>query len=548
MLTNLSIQNVAVIEKADVDFSDGFNILTGETGAGKSILMDALGMVLGMRTSKDLVRSGAQNASVTAIFSDAPSLEEFDIEPEEDMSLVLSRKLSSDGKNVCKINSQIVPLSTLKAVGEKLVTIHGQHDNILLLKSGYHLSLLDEYAKNRTLLDTYQALYHKCNALKEKLEAMKISESEREEKKDILTFKINEIKKVEPQIGEDEALQKRRDALRNYQSIMNALNLASEALSYQGSAKDCLYSAMQAMTSASNMDGELLPISERLTDLYYNVEDVASEVNSIISKMSYSPMELDEIEERLDLITRLKKKYGFTIEECLKNLEEWENELNTLSFYEDNLTALEKELEENHTAMVKAGEKLHLSRITAGEKLSKAIEEELLFLDMPKVKFSVGFIEHTPTLSGLYSAEFMISTNPSEGLKSLSKIASGGEMSRIMLALKAVLADCEEVTTLIFDEIDTGVSGRAAAKIAQKLKMLAKSKQVLCITHLPQMASRADSHLLIRKDTSSETFTTSVSLLDFEGRVEELSRLISSDEVTESARKAAEEMLKEGME
>ncbi len=545
MLINLSIQNVAVIEKADVDFSDGFNILTGETGAGKSILMDALSMVLGMRTSRDLIRNGAQSASVTAVFSPSPSLEEFDIEKEEDNSLILSRKLTADGKNVCKINSQTVPLSTLKQVGEKLVTIHGQHDNILLLKPGYHLSLLDEYAKCTDALESYKTAYKKATELKDKLDALKLSESEREQKKDILSFKINEIRKVDPQPGEDEQLQKRRDALRNYQTIMSALNATSDALNSQGAGKDCMYSAMQSMNSASNMDASLIALSERITDLYYNVEDVSSEVNTIISRMSYSPMELDEIEERLDLITRLKKKYGFTIEECLKNLKEWEEELEELTYYEDNISKLEKEVNLSLESMLEEGEKLHGIRVNAAKKLSDSIEEELCFLDMPKVRFSVSFTPHEPTEKGLYSAEFMISTNPSESLKSLSKIASGGEMSRIMLALKSALADLEEASTLIFDEIDTGVSGKAAAKIARKLKTLAKAKQVICITHLPQMASKADTHLLISKDTTTDSFTTTVAVLNFEGRVEEISRLISGDSVSTAARSAAEEMLKE---
>lgn len=545
MLINLSIENVAVIEKADVEFSEGFNILTGETGAGKSILMDALGMVLGMRTSRDLIRAGARSAYVSALFSSAPYLGDLDIEPEEDGSLILTRKLTSDGKNICKINSRTVPLSTLKAVGERLVTIHGQNDNILLLKPSYHLSLLDEYAKDASLLTFYRESYKKAKEAKEKLEAVQISESEREQKKDILSFRINEIRAVDPHIGEDEALVGKRDALRNFSSVMQALNIASEALGGTGG-KDAIYSAMHSLSIASGMDKSLSGISEKLTDLYYNAEDIASEINSHMSRMSFSPEELDEIEDRLDRITRLKKKYGGSIEECLKNLEEWEAELNNLTFYEENIALLEKEVEEKFQNMIKSGGKLHRAREKAAQDLAKAIEDELNYLDMPRVRFEVKFTEQEPNLNGLYYAEFMIATNPSEPVKPLSRIASGGEMSRIMLALKSALSGCDDVGVLLFDEIDAGVSGKAAAKIAHKLKSLARGKQVICITHLPQMASKADYHLLIKKDTSTDSFKTTVSALDYSGRINELSRLISGDEITPAAKSAAEEMLREG--
>ncbi len=547
MLLNLSINNVAVIEKANADFSDGFNILTGETGAGKSLLIDSLSMVLGMRTSRELIRQGASFASVTALFSSDISLEEFDITPEEDGSILLSRKISSDGKNICKINSETVTLSTLKAVGEKLVSIHGQHDNISLLKPSYHLSLLDEYAGCKNLLDEYTALYNKAVSAREKLEKMKTSESEREMKKDTLNFRIEEIKAVDPKEDEDTLLVSRRDALRNFSTVMANLESASDALTSSGGAKDCLYAAMRNLNTISSLDGDLEKINERITDLYYNCEDIASEVNSYISRMSFSPEELDDIEDRLDKITRLKKKYGPELSDVLKNLALWEDEYGALLFYDDNIALLEKEAENANQAMLDAGKKLHEARVNAANNLSKAIEEELSFLDMPRVRFDVLFTEHTPTSKGLFDAEFMIATNPSESVKPLNKIASGGEMSRIMLALKSALSDIDDVDVLLFDEIDSGVSGRAAVKIAEKLKHLSKKRQVICITHLPQMAAKAHNHLLISKDTSTDSFKTTVEKLDFEGRVNELSRLISSDKITESARLAAEEMLKEAL-
>ncbi len=543
MLINLSIQNVAVIEKANADFSDGFNILTGETGAGKSLLIDSLSMVLGMRTSRELIRQGATSASVTALFSSDISLEEFDITPEEDGSIVLSRKISADGKNICKINSETVPLSTLRAVGEKLVSIHGQHDNISLLKPSYHLSLLDEYAGCKSLLDDYSACYAEAVSARERLEAMKTSESEREMKKDTLNFRIEEINAVNPIENEDELLVSRRDALRNFSTVMANLETAALSLTSQGGAKDSLYSSMRSMSNIASIDADLEKISERITDLYYNCEDIASEVNSYMSRMSFSPEELDDIEDRLDKITRLKKKYGPELCDVLNNLALWEDEYGALLFYDDNIAALEQRAENADKAMLAAGKKLHEARVLAAKKLSKAIEEELSFLDMPRVRFEVLFTEHNPTSKGLFDAEFMIATNPSESVKPLNKIASGGEMSRIMLALKSALSDIDDVGVLLFDEIDSGVSGRAAVKIAEKLKRLSEKRQVICITHLPQMASKAHCHLLVSKDTSSDSFRAEVKVLDHQGRVDELTRLISGGENTAAAQLAAREML-----
>ncbi len=543
MLINLSVNNVAVIEKADVEFDLGFNILTGETGAGKSILLDALSMVLGMRTSRDLVRSDAPFAYVSAIFSPCPDFSDLDIFPEEDGSICLSRKLSADGKNICKINSQTVPLSILKEVGSRLVSIHGQHDNIALLKPAFHLSLLDEYGKTAPLLEKYRTAFKAASEAREKLESMKISESEREQKKDMLNFRIEEVKNVSPAIGEDETLIQRRDALRSFSSIFAFLEETRSSLSSQGGAKDALYSAMQNSQSAAALDPSLTPFSQTLTDLYYSVEDMASTISSYVSRMTFSPAELDEVEERLDLITRLKKKYGGGIEDILQSLSAWEEELGDLMFYEDNIAKYEKEALEKEEIMLSLGKELHALRLHSAEALSASVTEELTFLDMPKVKFSVEFSPHEPNLSGLYSAEFLISTSPSEGLKPLSKIASGGEMSRIMLALKSSLSECDDVPVLLFDEIDSGVSGKAALKIAQKLKNLSLNRQIICISHLPQMASKASSHLLVKKDTSTDSFTTKVSILDKEGRIKELARLINGDENSPAALLAAEELL-----
>lgn len=543
MLINLSIENVAVIEKATVDFSDGFNILTGETGAGKSLLIDSLSMVLGMRTSRDLIRSGADYAFVTALFSACPDMSEFDIAPEDDGSILLSRKLYSDGRNICKINGVPSPMSVLKAVGERLVTIHGQHDNIALLKPSFHLAILDEYAKNGDIYQEYLNAYKSFIAENEKLEKLKSLESEKEMLKDTLSFRINEINAVAPCPGEDELLIEKRDALRNYSSVMTALSSVSSSLSDSGRAKDSLYGAMCGMNTAAGMDKSLTGFSEKLADLYYSTEDIASEIKSFMSKMSFSPFELEETEERLDSITHLKKKYGPDLDSVINNQKKWSLELEELISFDDNILALNESVIKCREQMLKVGEKLHQTRLLKSKQLSDSIEKELAFLDMPKVSFHVRFTEHEADIKGLYDAEFMISTNPSERPKPLSRIASGGEMSRIMLSLKSALADCDDVNVLLFDEIDAGVSGRAALKIAEKLKALAKNRQIICITHLPQMAAKAHNHLLILKDTSKDSFTTHVTTLDRLGRIDELTRLISGGENSSAARLAAEEML-----
>ncbi len=543
MLLNLSIQNVAVIEKANADFEGGFNILTGETGAGKSLLIDSLSMVLGMRTSRDLIRQGADFAYVTALFSGNIDLSEFDLTPEEDGSIVLSRRLSQDGRNICKINSQTVPLSTLKAVGERLVAIHGQHENISLLKPSYHLFVLDEFAKCENLRTLYSDAYKKAADAEKKLESLRAKDSERELRMSTLKLYIDEITAIAPEEGEDDSLAEKRDALKNYSAILSALENISGALSSPGGAKDSLYDAMRNAEKASSMDKALNDISVKANDLYYTCEDLASEITSYISRMSFSPYELDEIEDRLDKLTRLKKKYGPDLKSVLDNLEKWNEEYGALLFYEDNIATAEKEAESLHAEMLNLGNKLHLARCNAARKLSGAIEEELESLEMPKAKFEVQFTEHAPTAEGLYSAEFMLATNPSDSVKPLTKIASGGEMSRIMLALKSALSDCDDVNVLLFDEIDSGVSGKAAIKIAEKLKKLSQNRQIICITHLPQMASKAHSHLLIEKDTSADTFRTNVTVLDYEGRVNELTRLIAGSQNTSAARLAAIEML-----
>ncbi len=543
MLLNLSIQNVAVIEKADVDFTNGFNILTGETGAGKSILIDSLSMVLGMRTSRDLIRSSAPFASVDAVFSENIDLSEFDIPQEEDNSIILSRKIYPDGKNICKINSRSVNLSTLRSVGERLVAIHGQHDNIALLKPSYHLTLLDEFANTAQLLSEYREAFNKAHELIKKLADTYESESEREMKKDTLNFRIEEIKAVSPAIDEDFELAQKRDALRNFSTIMANLNSAADALSSQGGAKDALYASMRNLESAASKDSALNPICEQLTDLYYSCEDLSSQISSYVSRMSFSPSELDMIEERLDLITRLKKKYGPELSDVMNNLSLWEEEYSNLLFYTDNIAKLEKEKDEAWLDMINTGEKLHSARLAAAEKLSQTVASEMEFLNMPKSSFKVAFGEFNPTSRGLYDAEFLISTIPGEEAKPLVRIASGGEMSRIMLALKSALSDCSDVGTLLFDEIDAGVSGKAAIKIAEKLKSLSSDRQIICITHLAQMASKAATHLLISKDTTGDAFKTTVTPLDTEGRIQELTRLISGTDSSDAARLAAIEML-----
>ncbi len=543
MLVSLSIENIAVIEKAEIEFENGFNALTGETGAGKALLIDSLSMGRGMRTARELIRGGAAFALVTALFMPSPDLSDLGIEPEEDGGLLLQRRISADGRSVCKINGVPTPLSTLRAVGERLVSIYGQHDGTALLKSASHLPLLDEFAKSGALLDEYRAKFAAYKKAKKELDELSMSESERAQRKDALSFRIEEVSGAALVSGEGEALAEKRDTLRNFAAVSAALDTAHEALSATGGAKDALYCAMKAIDGAAAHDKSLASISEALNDLYYNAEDVAMQLSSIISETVFSPAELDEIEERLDVIARLKKKYNADIDTLLAQLEEWQNEFDTLDQYEENAAKIEKHVEELRAEMIEAGEKLEQCREEGAKKLSDAVCAELSFLDMPKAKFAVSFEEHEPSASGLRGAEFMLATNPAEGLKPLSKIASGGELSRIMLALRSALAVDDGVGTLIFDEIDAGVSGHAAVKIAEKLSNLAEARQIICITHLPQIAAVAGAQFLVSKDTSSDVFRAKVSRLDRDGRIDELSRLISGDAQSGASRAAAEELL-----
>lgn len=543
MLLSLNIENIAVIEKASVEFQDGFNVLTGETGAGKSLLIDSLSMVLGMRTSKDIVRSGASFASVSALFTPSPDLTDLGVEPEEDGSVLLYRKLDRDGRNICKINSSPVTLSTLRSAGERLVSIHGQHDGVLLLKPSSHLSLLDEFAADSAALKEYQGAYRAYKDAQKALTDSSMSESLREQQKDILSFRIAELEKADIQKDEDTALIQRRDVLRSFSTIHAALEGAYEALASDGGAKDALYSSMKQLEIASLKDSSYNSLSERITDLYYNAEDAASEINSLLSGMVFSPEELDDIENRLDTITRLKKKYNSDTDGLLQSLAEWKTEYENLLSYEENSEKLKKDAEEKKRIMIENGEKLEKIRSESAEKLSALVMDELSFLDMPRSRFDVSFTEREPDTNGLRTPEFMLSSNPSEPLRPLSKIASGGEMSRIMLAFRSALTGGDNVGTLLFDEIDSGVSGRAALKIASKISALSKSRQIICITHLPQMAASAACHLLVSKDTNADSFKTTVTLLDREGRIKELSRLISGDSENEAAKEAAKDLL-----
>lgn len=544
MLVSLTIENIAVIEKAFVKFEDGFNVLTGETGAGKSLLIDSLSMVLGMRTSKDIVRSGAKYASVVALFSPAPDLEELGIEPEEDGSVLLYRKLSADGKNICRINSVPVTLSLLRTAGEKLLSIHGQHDGISLLKPPFHLSLLDDFAGDKALLDSYRTAYNAAGAAAKALSDSVMSESLREQQKDILSFRISELEKAALEQGEDERLSERRNVLKNFSVIFGSLQGARSMLSSPDRACDSLYSAMKELETASKKDSSLLSLCEKVTDLYYELEEASSEINSRMADMVFSPEELDDTESRLDIIARLKKKYNaLNTAELLDMLDSWRSEYDALLSYEENAELLRRKAEDAQRFMLQEGRRLEAAREEAAHRLSMLVMNELAFLDMPKVRFEVAFTDREPDSSGLRSAEFMLSTSPSEPLRPLSKIASGGELSRIMLSLRTVLTGGDEVSTLLFDEIDSGVSGRAAVKIASRLEALSHERQVICITHLPQMASRASNHLLVVKNTDTDSFRTDVFCLDENGRIGELARLISGDSSNPSAREAARDML-----
>ena len=547
MLSLLHIENIAVIECADISFDNGFNILTGETGAGKSIVIDAISAILGERAYRDMIRTGAAKASVRAVFIDVPKLDWFDENGvEHDPETIIQREIYLDGKNVCRVNGTLVTVSILRKLGIQLINIHGQHDSASLFDENNHLQFLDDFAANESLRTDYSQAYEKVAQLRREIDRMTMDEGEKLRRMETLRYQIEEISKAELEASEDEALEERRKLLQNAEKLSSGIDAAVECL-YGGDETDgaasLLMEAERELSRLSRYTDSFAELHERVADLMYQVQDVAEAVKDARDELSYSADELDRIESRLDVIHRLRRKYGATCADILEYLENAKQELDDIEFADDHLERLKGKLQKAEKNAWDAAIALRKNRKLASEELAKRILSELAQLDMPRVQFSCEFTELELIHNGADAVAFYMSANAGEALKPMSKVASGGELARIMLAMKNVLAEQDRVNTLIFDEVDTGVSGRAAQKVAQKLRSVARTKQVLCVTHLPQLAAMATTHLLIAKEERQGRTYTTVTPLDLEGRKRELARIIGGATITETTLKSAEEML-----
>ena len=550
MLELLHIENIAVIQEADIQFRPGFNALTGETGAGKSIVIDAMGAVLGGRTSRDLIRTGADRAFVSAEFSqvapDLPGLAETGTAPDEDGHLLLQRELTGDGKNLCKVNGRPVTVAQLRRIGEELLNIHGQHDGQQLLDEEQHLSYLDRFGRTEAPLSRYQAAYGTMADLQAKIRALQMDEAEKARRMDSLRFQIDELERAQLVPGEEEELLRRRDLLRNGEKYLSALSGADYCLNggeEGGGAVSALRDAEEAVAGIRTLSDDMGELYKRLEQLRCEAYDLAETIRDKREEFDFSPAELDAVESRSDLLYRLKKKYGATVEEMLSYLDKCRRELDDMETADDTLARLEQQLETARKAVLAAGAELTAARKEAAGELEQRIQSELRDLDMHKVRFAIDFGEKEPGPDGCDAVRFLMSANAGEDLKPIARIASGGELARIMLALKNVLAEQESIGTLVFDEVDTGVSGRAAQKVAEKLAQVSRRKQVLCVTHLPQLAAMADTHFSVEKGERDGRTYTRVVLLDREQRKAELARITGGSHVTEALLESAGELL-----
>ena len=547
MLNLLHIENIAVIECADITFDAGFNILTGETGAGKSIVIDAISAILGERAYRDMIRTGTNKASVRAVFTDVPEFPWFaDNGVEYDPETIIQREVYLDGKNVCRVNGTLVTVSILRKLGIQLINIHGQHDSASLFDENNHLQFLDAFAENQPLMDAYAEKYHAVAKLRREIDRLQMDESEKLRRMETLRYQINEISKANLQSGEDETLEQRRKVLQNAEKLSDGIHTAVDCL-YGGDDTDgaasLLAEAERELARLVRYTDAYNELHDKIADLMYQVQDVAEELRDARDDLSYSADELEQIESRLDVIHRLRRKYGATCEDILNYLDQAQKELDEIEFADDHVERLKLKCQKAEKEAWEAAKELRKHRMEAANELSARILTELAQLDMPKVQFSCNFTETELTPIGADTVAFYMSANAGEALKPMSKVASGGELARIMLAMKNVLAEQDQVATLIFDEVDTGVSGRAAQKVAEKLRSVAKTKQVLCVTHLPQLAALANTHLLIAKEERQGRTYTSVTPLDLEGRKRELARIIGGTNITETTLKSAEEML-----
>jgi len=547
MLSLLHIENIAVIEQSDISFNKGFNVLTGETGAGKSIVIDAISAILGERAYRDMIRTGTTKASVRAVFTDVPELSWFgengvDYDPET----VIQREVYLDGKNVCRVNGSLVSVSILRKLGIQLINIHGQHDSASLFDENNHLQFLDDFADNADLRRDYEEKYNAVSELRREIQRMTMDEGEKLRRMETLRFQIQEITKAELEAGEDEALEERRKLLQNAEKLSNGMDAAVECL-YGGDETDgaatLLMQAERELQRLARYTDAFEGLHERVADLMYQVQDVAEEVKDARDDLSYSADELEQIESRLDVIHKLRRKYGATCADILEYLEQATQELDEIEFADDHLEKLKVKCDKAERKAWDAALALRQNRMDKALEMEKRILEELRQLDMPRVQFACQFAQQELAPNGADSVAFYMSANAGEALKPMSKVASGGELARIMLAMKNVLAQKDKVATLIFDEVDTGVSGRAAQKVAEKLKSVSVNKQVLCVTHLPQIAALGDTHMLIAKSERDGRTYTTVTPLDFEGRKQELARIIGGAKITQTTLESAAEML-----
>lgn len=556
MLTTLYIENIAVIEKTSIDFSQGLNVLTGETGAGKSIIIDSINAIMGQRTSKELVRTGAKTALVTAQFDDVndtvkAKLKELGYDNEDDDTLILQRSISAAGKSTCKINARPASVTVLKEVAKNLINIHGQHESYELFSPDTHIDYIDSFGELNSELDDYREKYKRYKALKKQLNEANSDESARLHEIDLLTYQTTELFNADVQPDEIEQLENERIVLMNSEKIFTLLNDARELLDGDERTTggvESVESAMNYIQRAASLNGEYESISESITDVYYNLRDCIEAISDAADSVESDPQRLEEIDERLDLLNRLTRKYGCECNELPSLAEKMQTRLEELLSYDKNRDQLEADYKEAENNALVAAQKLSEIRKKTAKVFSERVREEMSFLNMPNVQIVTQFENTDFYEKGTDKIEFLISANPGEPPRPVAKIASGGELSRMMLAIKTVLASTDDIDTLIFDEVDTGISGSAAQKVGMKLKEVSKSSQVLCVTHQAQLAALADAHYLISKQVEDGRTFTQVKLLDFDGRKHELARIIGGVSITDAALAHAESMLKESEE
>lgn len=547
MLKTLDIENIAVIEKASVDFSGGLNVLTGETGAGKSIVVDSINAIMGERTSRELVRYGADNAYVSAYFDDIcdsalNKLKEFDIELEEDNSLLITRKISANGKSLCKVNGKTVTVSMLKEICSYLVNVHGQHDSQALLNPDLQYNYIDMLLEDKSVLSDYKETFKKLISVRRKLKSFAKDEDNKESQLELLNFQIEELEKADIKVGEREELTKKRALIQKSEDIIKSLNLAISVINGDDENIGIEQACADVSRTLFKFD-ETKDVYDVFNDINDKLELAKDKAEALLLSIDFSPEQIEMIDEKLDLYYKFSNKYGQTEQEMLDYLEKAKEKRNSILFADEELNRLNEEYENLLNITVKLADKLSVERKKTAKIFEENVKQELAFLDMPKMQFYVDFNKGNLSSTGYDKIEFLISANPGEPPKSLSKVASGGELSRIMLAIKNIISYNDTIGTLIFDEIDTGVSGRASQKIGLKLKSVSKNTQVICVTHSAQIASNADEHFLIQKKFNDNKTFTCVTPLDFEGRKQELARIMGGLEITDTLLQSAEELL-----